>query len=411
MPSFARIASALAALTLCAISLADPLHPAQKAGDSAPQKSDGYTVKVKLTHLDNYPVLIAFLDGGQRDVNDVSTMEDGYRVFKGSVDGIVMARLLVRNPSSMLKQSKGMIPGPVLSFVVRNGAHVVIEGDAQKPYMATVQSDDRETEAFENFRSKDKVLQDQQWAITKERFSDTSAAADGGATTEDGKYKASLEALEAKRKEGMKEFVKEHPDTYAAMEVFAIYAVEITDAERAAQFAALPPTYKNTALGKRLGGSTVTAVGKPVAPFSAKDSDGKVVDIAALKGKVVLLDFWGSWCVPCRAGHPHLKELYSKYKDKGFEIVGVAWEYGPKDAQEKAWREAIKKDGITWLQVLNDPPPDIVKMYGVIAYPTKILIDRNGVIAGRFSIGDEEAFDAMLSKLMSGEQDRGPAAR
>jgi thiol-disulfide isomerase/thioredoxin len=404
MSSFVRFTSALAALTLCTISLADPVHPALKVGDSAPQPAEGgFTVEVKMTNPKNYPAIIFYQNGEQRTRITNFTMEDGYQVFKGSVDGIVSASLVVRSPNNVIKMDRGVIPGPMLSFIVRNGARIVIEGDAEKAYMATVKSDDKETQAYEIYQSKDKVWQDQEWTIAKEWASARSAAANDGATSPGGALK---ESLEKQRKEWMKAFVKQHPDTFAAIIVFSMYALDLTDAEQAAQFAALPATYKNTDLGKRIQSkideTTATGIGKPVAPFSIKGSDGKVVDIAALKGKVVLIDFWGSWCAPCRATHPHLKELYAQYKTKGFEIIGVGTEHGDQGAQDKAWREAIRKDGITWLQVLNqsDPSTDIAKMYGVVAYPTKILVDRNGVVKGRFLGDSAEAFEPMLNELM-----------
>lgn len=137
-----------------------------------------------------------------------------------------------------------------------------------------------------------------------------------------------------------------------------------------------------------------------------KDLNGTAVDFNALKGRYVLLDFWGSWCHPCRASHPHLKELYSKFKDKGFEIIGIASEHA-KTAEErhKLWTTAITEDGLTWLQVLNNENVeqfDAVKEYGVTAFPTKILLDRDGNIIGRY-VGNGnggEAFGARLEKLL-----------
>ncbi|WP_158085166.1 TlpA family protein disulfide reductase [Niastella vici] len=132
----------------------------------------------------------------------------------------------------------------------------------------------------------------------------------------------------------------------------------------------------------------------------------KNVDLNALKGRYVLLDFWGSWCRPCRASHPHLKELYAKYKDKGFEIVGIASEHAKtKEDCIAAWKNAIAQDGITWLQVLNNENAvkfDAVKEYSVTAFPTKILLDKDGNIIGRF-VGNGnsgEAFYARLAQLL-----------
>lgn len=121
--------------------------------------------------------------------------------------------------------------------------------------------------------------------------------------------------------------------------------------------------------------------------LNKKDDKGKPVNFEALKGKYILLDFWGSWCGPCRASHPHLKELYEKYKAKGFEIIGIAQEHSDQPADRLLWTEAIAKDGLTWIQVLNNENRaqfDAVSQYGVTAFPTKILLDREGKIIGRY---------------------------
>lgn len=119
-----------------------------------------------------------------------------------------------------------------------------------------------------------------------------------------------------------------------------------------------------------------------------KDIDGKQIDLKAAKAKYVLLDFWGSWCHPCRASHPHLKEVYAEYKAKGFEIIGIAQEMS-KDTtvQRTAWTTAVKEDGLTWRQVLNNENGkqfDAVTAFGVTAFPTKILLDSDGNIVATF---------------------------
>ncbi|HWW39307.1 TlpA disulfide reductase family protein, partial [Pedobacter sp.] len=135
--------------------------------------------------------------------------------------------------------------------------------------------------------------------------------------------------------------------------------------------------------------------------LNKKDDKGKPVNFDALKGKYVLLDFWGSWCGPCRASHPHLKELYAKYKDKGFEIVGIAQEHSALPADRLLWTEAIAKDGLTWIQVLNNENRDkfdVVSEYGVTAFPTKILLDKGGNIIGRY-IGNGFGGEGFTNKL------------
>jgi thiol-disulfide isomerase/thioredoxin len=361
---------------------------------------EGFTVTVKIPNPNHYRIMLTYeADKGLKPVKQY-TMEDGYMVFRGSVDIVTMAHLLVMGPNAMVSTSEGgVIPGPGLPFVLRNGATIVIEGNAGKPYLATVKSTDKETMAYETFYAKDKVLIDKDWTLVKEM----APLADGTPAKE--KIEAERKALKAERQAGAKKFVKQYSGTYGAIQAFSSYALDLGDNVMAKQYAMLPPTYKNTEMGqviqKHVDDATATSVGKPVVLFSQKGYNDSVVDIASLKGKVVLIDFWGSWCGACRAGFPYLKQMYTKYKDKGFEIVGVGQENGSKDDQLKAWTGAIKDDGINWLNILNDPDQtDIVKIYGATVFPTRILIDRNGVIRGRFTGVGDAAFKEKLKAML-----------
>src|SRR5690606_35082369 len=111
---------------------------------------------------------------------------------------------------------------------------------------------------------------------------------------------------------------------------------------------------QNSADGKELAAEIAKlksgSVGATATDFSGMDIQGKPLKLSDYRGKYVLLDFWASWCVPCRKGNPHLLQLYGKYKKKGFEIIGVSDD----DSNEKAWRKAVDQDKIgVWKHVLR----------------------------------------------------------
>lgn len=155
--------------------------------------------------------------------------------------------------------------------------------------------------------------------------------------------------------------------------------------------------------------------GSIAANFKAIDINGSPISLSDFKGKYVLLDFWASWCVPCRASNPHMIKLYHQYHTKGLDIIGVSDD----DSKPDAWKKAVAKDGVgIWHNVLRGfdknkmekgekNEKDIAEKYGIHSLPTKILIDRKGAIIGRYDQGtdeEEKAMDAKLKSIFSAEE-------
>ncbi|WP_421918839.1 redoxin domain-containing protein [Marinifilum sp.] len=128
--------------------------------------------------------------------------------------------------------------------------------------------------------------------------------------------------------------------------------------------------------------------GKLAPDFTLKTPTDEDLSLSDLRGKIVLVDFWASWCKPCRASFPHMKELYQKYHTKGFEVLGVT-----NDTNHKAWKKAIKDDELPWLNVADQFPPEgrgmVIGSYGMDYLPSTVLIDREGVIIAKLIHGDE----------------------
>jgi len=106
--------------------------------------------------------------------------------------------------------------------------------------------------------------------------------------------------------------------------------------------------------------------------FKLLDKDNSAFELNSLKGKMVLLDFWGTWCAPCIKSIPELKELYSTYSGNDFEIVSIA-----NDTDHEKWKNVISKNGMSWINVI-DPEEEICKKFKISAYPTLMLIGKNG---------------------------------
>lgn len=137
-----------------------------------------------------------------------------------------------------------------------------------------------------------------------------------------------------------------------------------------------------------------TAIGKQAPDFTMNDPMGKPIQLSSLKGKVVMIDFWASWCGPCRQENPNVVKLYQQYHDKGFEILGVSL-----DRSKEDWQKAIKDDQLSWLHVsdLQYWQNNAAQLYSVNAIPQTYLLDKDGKIIAKGLRSEELA--AKLSEL------------
>jgi thiol-disulfide isomerase/thioredoxin len=130
-----------------------------------------------------------------------------------------------------------------------------------------------------------------------------------------------------------------------------------------------------------------TAIGFPAPDIALADPDGKIIKLSSLKGKVVLIDFWASWCGPCRKENPNVVAIYNKYKDKGFEVYSVSL-----DKDRDSWLAAIAKDNLVWPSHVSDLKywkSAGAAIYGVSSIPFTVLVDKKGKIVAKKLRGEE----------------------
>ena len=214
---------------------------------------------------------------------------------------------------------------------------------------------------------------------------------------------AKYKAVETNLSVYEKDFMNSNPQSYVA--TLILERLVTTKAMRSSEakliYNGFDPKIKRSVSGKKVEAiinvpSNPTAIGEVAPAFEGPTPNGELVSLVSLKGKVTIIDFWASWCRPCRIENPNLVRLYKRMHDKGLEIVGVSL-----DKNKSSWARAIEDDGLSWNHVSNlkywqDP---IALLYGVRSIPAAFVLNKDGVIVAKNLRGAQ--LDAKIEELLS----------
>jgi Peroxiredoxin len=207
-------------------------------------------------------------------------------------------------------------------------------------------------------------------------------------------------AIFAEHQQVMKDFIRERSGSPVTLIIFSSLMQGNLDLrELQPLYDSITDEVKNSDAGKQVTMQFLsfkkTAIGAEAPEFTQNNPEGKLIKLSDFRGKYVLLDFWASWCNPCRKENPHIVETYGLTKGENFEILGISLDNG-----KNAWLAAIEKDNLTWPQVsdLKGWKNEVAILYGVRSIPQNFLLDPNGVIIAKDLRG--EKLTAKLKELL-----------
>lgn len=359
---------------------------------SAQKQSNEFSLTGKVEGISNGWLYLYYSNGEGKRIKDSSEIKDGLFSFKGTVSEPGMAYLQLKEEKRNELNSANLFlePGAIkVAAKLNEFRYATTSGSAlQKDYAGLIASK----------KAVEAKYQKQLDSLRTEKDHEKNA-----------EIRERLAPYFREMAETDFHFFRNRPQSYITAYMMRFHVSDLPLDSLQAIYDRMGAKLQQSASAKDLaaeiqklrGGSP----GSAAKGFTTVDINGSSLSLTDYKGKYVLLDFWASWCVPCRKGNPHLKELYAKYKDKGIEFIGIADD----DRAEDAWKKAVEKDGLPWKHVRRglkyengnyDRSTDINENFGIHTLPTKILIDPNGMIVGRY--GEEEAeLDTKLREIFS----------
>lgn len=346
------------------------------------EKQPGFTIKVKLEGADG-KVLLEKRENGAWSSIDTADVVNGVAVLKGSVEYPRECYLSVvgKRPKTML-------------FVENADMNVV--GNADSLNMIKVSGSATQDEY--------KKLDDQINKVAEEYMSlyqDSRAAMAAGDTAKGLELRNKVQELYESIGVMQESYVKEHPASYVTPYILAGIQYEKDVDELDSLVNGLDPKLMTVQsvidLKDHVEAMKKVAVGQIAPDFTQNDPDGNPVKFSDIysKNEVTLLDFWASWCSPCRGENPNVVAVFNDYKDKGFTVFGVSL-----DRDKDSWLKAIDDDKLHWTQVsdLAYWQNEVAKQYAINSIPSNLLVDKTGKIIAKNKRGDE--LRETLSKML-----------
>jgi len=344
-------------------------------------QSGTFSVKGSLPNAGNPSKVFLLYSSDGKNISDSTQVVNGSFEFKGTVANPTMGTLLVTHSDQTLGALRRSRKVDMLSMYLENVNIQVAGTDSVKRAKISGSKLNDENQhligELKPFNDKMTALYAEESAVPKDKMTPEMSDA----------FDARENAIDDEKKVVYTKFIKAHPSSFVSLNSIqgAIgYYPEATDLEPLLNL--LSPELKASKQGKAyvdmLPKLKLVAMGAQAPEFAQNDKDGKAIAVSSFRGKYLLIDFWASWCGPCRAENPNVVKAYNQFKDKNFTILGVSLD---QPTGREKWLAAIEKDGLTWTQVtdLKFWGNEAAALYGVRAIPQNFLLDPNGKIIGK----------------------------
>jgi peroxiredoxin len=341
-------------------------------------QSPNFTLSAKIGNL-NKPAkaYIDYMDSGVSHEDSTELVNGAFR-FSGHISGNSYARMALA-PKGEGKM-KAIYTGDVIYFYFGKEQVQITSKDSLSNAVFTG------SKTYDAHRAYNKAIGGSIMELTKAVNADFNSG-----TPEDQKDTAFTKAVDARyrqnlnnRTEKQLQFAAAHPNSFFGLVALSeVMGNKQNEARMEAIYKTLSPELKATDMGKELDqriSAKRIAMGTKAPGFTQNDVNGNPVTLSKIKGKLILVEFWASWCAPCRAENPNLVKQYNLYKDKGFQIISVSL-----DDKKPNWLAAIAKDGLPWTHVsdLKGWNNEVGRMYGIRSVPASFLLDGDGMIVGK----------------------------
>ena len=381
VPKLERI-SKVAILFLTSILFQTVQNTSAEAREFRAQRNVGndYCVSGKIIGAPDGWIYLAHSESLKTNMRiDSAKITGGEFSFSGIIEGIAPFILGLPN-----RDKKGeIVRGSILyqGSLILSPGNLYIEGEYGRRFRA------QGTEAqnqFNLYTRNNNVVNNKFYAI-KKSLSELKET--------DSKKKVLLENELAIIEKQKLDFIKEHVSKYSDSEVSAYILLRLTTADSKILktcYNLLSNKIQNSKNGKKLlqliSDGMATDIGSLAPEFALNDTTGNLITLDSFKGHYVFIDFWASWCGPCREENPNLMKIHDAYHEKGLKIVGISL-----DSKREAWVKAIKEDKLPWLQLGDQraAESDVAKKYNIKAIPMNFLVDKEGRIIGRNLKGNE----------------------